>query len=289
MKKALAAIFLTWVTASPSQDRQSQQVWSGRVSDSMCGASHQMKAATGKMSERECLFECIKALAKYVLVDDKQQVIPIATQDLGGLPLYAGRPVRITGTLKDGAIVATKIEAIPAHLHLGHVMTNWRDTPSNVGFLIAAISDGKVAATHGDLAAKSAPDLESMKLHAAHVVNALDSSIEPKGPGSGYGVKKAATGALQHLEFSVQAEGVTANIKTHAVEVSAALNNVLQWTEQAINTAQKIRAASSASDAVTLANELAALTKNISELGLQQAKASMDSMMKGEGLEKAPR
>ena len=289
MKKAIAAILLTWVTAAPSQDQQTQQVWSGRVSDSMCGASHQMKAAAGKMSERECLFECIKALAKYVLVDDKQQVIAIANQDLGGLPLYAGRPVRITGTLKDGAILATKIEAIPAHLHLGHLMTNWRDTPSNAGFLIAAISDGKVAAIHGELAAKSAPDLDTMKLHATHVLNALDSSLEPKGPGSGYGVKKAVSGAVQHLELAVQAEGVTANIKTRAAQVSTALNSVLQSTDQAVNMAQKIRQSTSASEAAALVNDLAALTKDISERGLQQAKASMELMMKDEGLENAPR
>ena len=288
MKKTLGVILLTWVTAAPFQDRQTQQVFSGRLSDSMCGASHQMKAA-GKMSERECLFECIKALAQYVLVDDKQQVIAIANQDLGGLPLYAGRPVRITGELKDGAIVAAKIEAIPAHLHLGHVMTNWRDTPANVGFLIAAISDGRVAAVHADLAAKSADDLEAMKLHAGHVLNALDSSVEPKGPGSGYGVRKAATGALQHLEFAVQAEGVTDNVKTHAAQVSASLNNVLQSTDQAVNLAQKIRTATTAAQAAVMVNDLTALTKNISERGLQQAKTEMDLIMKGEGLQNAPR
>jgi len=239
MKKTLGVILLTWVTAAPFQDRQTQQVFSGRLSDSMCGASHQMKAA-GKMSERECLFECIKALAQYVLVDDKQQVIAIANQDLGGLPLYAGRPVRITGELKDGAIVAAKIEAIPAHLHLGHVMTNWRDTPANVGFLIAAISDGRVAAVHADLAAKSADDLEAMKLHAGHVLNALDSSVEPKGPGSGYGVRKAATGALQHLEFAVNAEGTSDNIKAQARLVSASLNDVQapQWETVLMNCAR---------------------------------------------------
>src|ERR1700680_1487473 len=100
MKRTLGLILLTWATAAPCNDQQTQQIWSGRLSDSMCGASHQMKAAAGKMSERDCLFECIKALAKYVLADDKQQVIPIATQDLSGLPLYAGRPVRITGDLR---------------------------------------------------------------------------------------------------------------------------------------------------------------------------------------------
>src|SRR5215472_10869273 len=183
MKKVFAVTLLMWVTSALSQDQPAQEAWRGRLSDSMCGASHRMKMA-GKMSERECLFECLKALAGYVLVDDKQQVIPIANQDLGGFPLYAGRPVRITGKLKDGAIVASKVEAIPAHLHLGHVMTNWRDTPSNVGFLIAAISDARVAATHANLAAQSSDNLDEMKLHAGHVLNALDTSIEPKGPGS---------------------------------------------------------------------------------------------------------
>ncbi len=287
MKRLAGVLLLTWATAAPCQDQPSQQVWSGRISDSMCGASHQMKA--GNMSDRECLFECLKAPAKYVLVDDKQQVIPIATQDLGGFPLYAGRPVRVTGEWRDGAIVATKVEAIPAHLHLGHVMTNWRDTPANVGFLIAAISDARVAITHAELAAKSSDNLEEMKLHAGHVLNALDTTIEPKGPGSGYGVKKAATGALQHLELATGAEGSTVSIKTHAATVSASLKDVLQWTDQAVSTAQKIRGSQSSSDARDLAVELGRLTKQISEAGLQRAKSEMDLIMKAEGLENAPR
>ena len=290
MKKILGVILLTWTIAAPSQDQpQTQQVWSGTLSDSMCGASHQMKAAAGNMSNRDCLFECIKALAKYVLVDDKQQVIPIATQDLGGLPLYAGRPVRITGEMKNGAIVATKVEAIPAHLHLGHVMTNWRDTPSNVGFLIAAIADSRVAVTHADLVAKTKSNLEDMQLHAGHVLNALDPAIEAKGPGSGYGLKKATAGALQHLEFAVGAEGSTANIKTQAARVTAALNEALQSTDQAIAAAQKIRAAKSAAEAAPFADELSRYTKQLSEAGLLQAKTQMDALMKGEGLESAPR
>src|SRR5207249_3018933 len=220
MKKILATTLLMWVTSALSQDQQTQQVWTGRLSDSMCGASHQMKAAAGRMSERDCLFECIKALASYVLVDDKQQVVAIANQDLGGLPLYAGRPVRITGRLKDGSIVATKIEAIPAHLHLGHVMTNWRDTPANVGFLIAAIADSRVAVTHADLAARGRNQFDEMKLHAGHVLHALDPSIESKGPGSGYGLKKAVSNAQQHLDLAVNAEGTTPNIKAHAATVT---------------------------------------------------------------------
>ena len=87
----------------------------------------------------------------------------------------------------------------------------------------------------------------------------------------------------------MSAEGTSDNIKARAGSVSALLNDVLQSTNQAITTAQKIRAAKSASEAAALVNELAMLAKQISEGGLQHAKTEMDLIMKGEGLENAPR
>jgi hypothetical protein len=302
MKKIAGMVMI--VACVGVRSLQAQQVWTGRISDSMCGASHQAKA--GAMSERECIFECLKSpLAKYVLVDQDNKVIPIANQDLAGLPLYTGRMVRLTAELKNDALVASKIEAIPPHLHIGHVMTNWRDTPGNVGFLIAAISDAKVAVIHAKLAARDPENLNDMKLHAGHVLNALDPSIEPKGPASGYGVKKAAAGALQHLDFAAKAEGASANVKTHATHVAASLGDAVQWTDQAIAAAQRVRAATTAAEAAPLVKDLVTLTAQIidgvdanhdgqigwqtGEGGLTQAQAHMALMMKGEGLENMPR
>ena len=288
MKKILGvAIILSGLCAGSAYTQQPPQVFTGRLSDSTCGASHQPRA--GSMSERECIFECIKALAKYVLVDQDNKVIAIANQDLMGIPLYAGRMVRITGELTGNAIVAAKIEAIPAHLHLGHVMTNWRDTPGSVGFLPAAISEAKVAVNHARLAERDPKNLEDMKLHAGHVTNALDPSVEPKGPGAGYGVKKAVAGALQHLDFAAKADGASAAVKTHAAHVSASLTDAAQSTDQAIALAQKIRAAASAAEAAPLVSNLIALTTQIVD-GLSQSQTEMASMMKGEGiLENMPR
>ena len=238
-----------------------------------------------------------------MLVDGQNQVIEIANQDLPGFPLYAGRPVRLLGEMNSGRIAATRVEAIAAHLHLGHVLTNWRDTPANVGFLVAAVSDAAVAAVHAKLA--EGGSLSVMQLHAGHVLNALDPSVEPKGPASGYGVKKAVAGARQHLEIALQSEGVTANIKTHAAHVSAALTNVTQWTDESIALATEIRGATAQSDAARALAALIARTTAVSEGvdtdkdgqvgwqsgegGLQQAQMHMRLMMKGEGLEHAPR
>jgi hypothetical protein len=190
--------------------------------------------------------------------------------------------------------------ANPAHNHIGHVMTSWKDTPNMTGFLPAAAADAKVAATHAGLAAKSPDNLDAMKLHAGHVINALDPTVVAKGPGSGYGVKKASAGALQHIGLAAKSEGASAAVKTHSTHVSASLEDVVKWTDEAIATAQKIQAATTAAEAAPLVTELVAQTNAIvngmdankdgsigwqtGEGGLAQAQTHMGLMMKGEGM-----
>jgi hypothetical protein len=188
----------------------------------------------------------------------------------------------------------------PVHSHIGHVMTMWKDTPGSQGFLLAAMADAKVAATHAGYMQKSPDNLDSIKLHAGHVIHALDPSVEPKGPGSGYGVKKAAAGALQHLQLAAKSEGASKSVLTHTEHVSASLENVGQWTDAALATAQKIRAATSAAAAAPLVTELTQqltainsgmdgnkdgkVSWQIGEGGLEQAQMHMGFMMKAEGL-----
>jgi hypothetical protein len=280
--------FVSVFTVASVMPASAQQTFAGRLSDSLCGASHQSHTSAGTPTDRECLLACINALAKYVLVDEHNQVVPIANQDAMGLPLYAGRPVKLTGERKGDAIFVTRVEAVPAHLHLGHVMTNWRDTPGSRGFLPVAVDEARVAVQHAKLAATGV-SLDDIKLHAGHVLQALDPTVEPKGPGAGYGVKKAATDALQHLEFAARAEGATASITTHAVHVSSSLTNVLRWVDQAIAAAKSIHSAIDAAEAAGPAADLAALTLRINEEGLQQAQTHMDLILKTEGLLGAPR
>ena len=152
--------------------------------------------------------------------------------------------------------------ANPAHTHIGHVMTMWKDTPGTQGFLPVAIADAKVAATHAGYMKKAPDNLDSMKMHAGHVLNALDPSLEMKGPGSGYGVKRAAASASQHAQLAAKSEGASKGVQTHAEHVTASLADVTQWTDAAIATAQKIRAATSASEAAPLVAELITHTNN---------------------------
>jgi hypothetical protein len=282
--KVLSIVVLAGAVASLS----AEQTFTGRLSDNACGVSHASRAQSAELSDRQCLTECINRLAKYVLVDQENRVIPIANQDARGLPLYAGRPVKITGELRGNAVFVTKVEAIPAHLHIGHVMTNWRDTPGTRGFLPVAIEEARIAVLHAGLAAKSTT-LDDIKLHAGHVLNALDPSIEPKGPGTGYGLEKAASGAVQHLELAAKAEGATGDVTKYAAQVSASLNRVTQWAAEAVAIAGKIRAAADLDAAAVPTKELMSLTQRISDEGLKQALENMNLMLKAEGLLGAPR
>ncbi len=281
--RARVIALLVMVCTGSSVGLTAQQTVSGVLSDSTCGASHAAIAGPAKMSDRECAFQCLKALAKFVLVDDAGKVIPIANQDFAGLPLRFARPVRLTGQMTEQGIVVSRIEPPLVHAHIGHVMTAWRDTPGTVGFLTVAVSDARVAAAHALLTSKSTDNLADMKLHAGHVLHALEPTLEAKGPASDYGTKKAVAGALQHVGFAAGVESASPSVKGHATVVSAKLNDTMATIERAIAAAQKVRAATSVGDASAVSGELLALTTQIGD-GLQQAQQEMRMMMKAEGL-----
>jgi len=88
------------------------QTWVGRISDSMCGATHKAMEHDGKkMSDRECVEACVKKGAKYIFVRTGK-VYEVSNQDFAGLAAHAGHTVRLTGEMSsDGkSVTASKIE-----------------------------------------------------------------------------------------------------------------------------------------------------------------------------------
>jgi hypothetical protein len=103
----LSAILLLTVSARPSA---AEQTWSGKISDSACGAKHEEAAeGQGVMADRDCTQACIRGGSKYVLVVDGK-VFQIANQDNKDLATHAGHAVKMTGELKGNAITVSKIE-----------------------------------------------------------------------------------------------------------------------------------------------------------------------------------
>ena len=182
--------------------------------------------------------------------------------------------------------------------HMNHVLKSWNDTPDKMGLLETAEAEAAVAMKHIDLAMAKPGDLASIKLHLAHVVNALDPSVMAKGPGLGYGVKKAAAGAGAHIGFAAKAGDASENVKLHAAHVSASTGNVVHWAGEAVTMAEGAKGQSSAASALAEAKKVRGMLVRIvegfdankdgavgwqeGEGGLAQARQHMGFMAKGE-------
>jgi hypothetical protein len=102
-----AALLVGLVTLASSAD----QTLAGKISDSMCGASHEhMTSAHPGMTDRDCVQACIKNGGKYVFVSDADgKVYSITNQDSPLLAMHAGHNVRLTGDMKGDTITVSNI------------------------------------------------------------------------------------------------------------------------------------------------------------------------------------
>jgi hypothetical protein len=214
--------------------------------------------------------------------------------------------VAITGSPLPGTYVAaaTAADAIvavppgPVGVHIGHVMNAFGDTPNGRGLLPTALGEARIAAQHAALAMRQPTNLEYMKLHAGHVINAIDPSIVAAGPGLKYGLKKAALGVANHIELAAAAPGASPNVILHAKHVAIAARNTVARSDQLLAIAQKVQASTSASEAAALVSQMASLADQLipgfdanadgkigmepGEAGLQQAEEHMKLMLAGE-------
>jgi len=125
------------------------------------------------------------------------------------------------------------------------------------------MAEARTAAQHAQLAGRQPGNLDYMKVHAGHVINAIDPGIVAAGPGLGYGLKKAATGVVTHIELAAGAPGASPNVILHAKHIATSARNTLQRAEQILALAQQIRAATSATEAVALVSQMASLADQL--------------------------
>jgi hypothetical protein len=147
--------------------------------------------------------------------------------------------------------------------HIGHVINAFNDTPNGDGLLTVAIAEAKVAITHAGLAGRQPGNLDAMKLHAGHVLNALDPTIVATGPGLGYGMKKAAAGAATHIELAAKAPGASPNVTMHAAHIAQAARNSVTRADSVIAIAKQVQAATTAADAAALVSRMASMSEQL--------------------------
>lgn len=140
--------------------------------------------------------------------------------------------------------------------HIGHVVNGFNGTPGGQGLLPTAMGEARVALQHAQLAGRQPGNLEYMKTHAGHVMNAIDPSVEKTGPGLGYGLKRAADGVATHITLAAEADGATASHKLHASHVATCAQNTVKRANDLMDLAQKVKAATAPDAAAAIVAEM---------------------------------
>jgi hypothetical protein len=190
------------------------------------------------------------------------------------------------------------VPAGPAGVHLGHVVNAFSDTPMGQGLLPTAIAEAKIAAQHAMLAGRQPTNLDYMKTHAGHVINAIDPTVVAAGPGLKYGVKKATEGVITHIELAAAAQGASPGIATYSQHIATSARNTLTRADAVLALAQKVQASTSASEAAALVSQMASLADQLvagvdanadgkitwerGEGGLQQCEDQLRILLAGE-------
>jgi hypothetical protein len=96
--------------------RAAETVLTGKISDSLCGASHAAMAAKqgSKVSDRDCVTACVSYSTenspKLVFVGESGKVYQIANQRFAGLLRHAGEPVSVTGDVNGNTLTISKLD-----------------------------------------------------------------------------------------------------------------------------------------------------------------------------------
>ena len=114
MKKLILLAAAVVFVSSGALQARAEETWKGTISDSMCGVKHSADKHGDKASDhRACVEKCVKDGGAYIFVTDGKPM-KISNQSFAGLKTHAAHEVMLTGEIKDGAIVVSKIEPAKA-------------------------------------------------------------------------------------------------------------------------------------------------------------------------------
>ena len=213
---------------------------------------------------------------------------------------------RLTGQALPGTVVAgttAPVIALPAGLvgvAVGYVAAGYLDTPGKAGLLAMARTEAGVAVQHAGFMARALDNLQTLQMHAGHVLHAIDPATMPAAtaPGKGYGLKRALEGVVTYSELAAATVGASANVKAHTPHIITAAQSTSKRADQVIVLARKIQAARTAAAAAALVGQLTSLCNELvagidlnadgkigwsdGEGGLQQAQDHMNLLLAGE-------
>jgi len=186
-----------------------------------------------------------------------------------------------------------------ANPHVGHIATSFTQTPGRKGLVATATTEAGIGMLHANLAAGDLSDLDAMRRHGAEVLHTLAPEGSMAGPGTGFGLVRAAEETARHAELAAAATDASPSLRMHASHVATIARGVAHRGEEAAALARELGNATSMRVASPLVARLRAAMYALAEgadldgdgdlaldreAGLQQLEAHLYLLLEGEGL-----
>ncbi len=182
-----------------------------------------------------------------------------------------------------------------AHVHVGHTLAGWPDTPGKDGFFVVAEKKAQQALDSAQRATKNDNDISKTKSAIDLVVQTTNPAKKASEHEKQYGVKQALNGAVNHITFAANSDDASQNIKTSAKGFAKNATPVLERCDLITALGNDINMSSSPDEVAVLATEVLKLTRanvygedsdedgivgsNPDEYGLAQLRKELDAML----------
>jgi hypothetical protein len=148
-----------------------------------------------------------------------------------------------------------------SHVHIGHAMTGWHDTPDKDGLFIVAEKKAAEALDQAAALKDANGNLDRMKADISAVSRLTDGGATAAGTKNVYGVKQALNGAVSHITYAATSPDTTQNTRTFADRFAVNASGVIDRCDLITALSGDIMASNSADEVELLAPEVAKLAR----------------------------
>ncbi len=176
-----------------------------------------------------------------------------------------------------------------AHIHIGHAMTGWVDTPNRAGLLIIAEQESAIALANAELMGEYARDgdLQNTVKAMQNIANAVNPNKFTAGDGKGYGLCKATKNAVSHMRFASESPDASVNVLRSTARMFVFANKTIEQCnelETILEYASDIREApvlaGLSTEVVQLVQEIAGgIEGNPNNYGLFELRTDIEAMI----------
>ena len=184
--------------------------------------------------------------------------------------------------------------------HFNHVAAGFTGAPGGRGLVVTTAIEVNTAMMYANFAAGNPTNLDAMKTNVRNVLHALAPEQGAKGPGLGFGVKRAAEAVVTHIELAVKSPGASETLRKLGPAVAQAGRAVAARAQEMTDLGMRVLAAQTATQAAPLVEHLRALAlqldlgrdaddngqieMNAVEPGMNQLEAQVYSIFEGDRL-----